>query len=120
MELKGFKRQRRDLAVGAAAIGLGLAGVVVTAPIAAAQDTEAWTMPALKGEVLQDAVDSVTAAAGEENVTLSIFPDGMNQVIYNYTNWLVCSQSPAAETAVEIGREPKTIYMAVKRPSEGC
>ncbi len=86
---KGLKRQVRNVAVGAASFGMLVTGVVVTAPSAAAQESDAatWTMPALKGAVLQNAVDSVLETAGPDNITFNIYDAVNNQVVYNYTTW---------------------------------
>ncbi len=118
MELKGLKRQGRNVAVAMASIGAVLG---VTAPMAAAQETETWEMPALKEELLQDAVDSVISAAGEENIKFNLYDSEYNQVVYNYTNWIVCGQSPSAEKEVTINPEkPQTVTLALSRPSAGC
>lgn len=117
MELKGLAKQGRVVAVAMASCGMALG---MTAPVAAAQDAETWEMPALREEVLQNAVDSILATAGEENVKFSIINQTANQVVYNYTNWLVCGQSPKADEAVEIDSKPKTIYLAVNRRTDGC
>lgn len=77
-------------------------------------------MPALKNEVLQRAVDAVVETAGAENVKLSIINQTANQVVYNYTNWVVCGQNPSAEKSVKVGPKPQTVYIAVKRRIEGC
>lgn len=118
MELKGLAKQGRNVAVAMAACGLVLG---VTAPVAAAQDGETWEMPALKDEVLQNAVDSVVGAAGEENIKFNIYDRDMNQVVYNYTNWVVCGQSPSAEKEVAINpAKPQTVTLALSRRSSGC
>ena len=120
MERKGFTRHGRRVAMAAATFGVAAAVVGLTAPVAAAQDAETWTMPALKEEVLQDAVDAVTEAAGADNIKFNLYDREFNQVIYNYTNWIVCAQSPGAEKTVKIGAKPQTVTMALSRPSSGC
>ncbi|VEG52298.1 Uncharacterised protein [Mycolicibacterium aurum] len=120
MELKGFVRQGRNVALVGAAVG---AVVGLTAPVASAEETAAtsWTMPALKEEVLQNAVDAVIEAAGADNVKFNIYDRDYNQVVYNYTNWLVCGQSPSADSTVKITPgKPRTVTMALSRPSTGC
>lgn len=117
MELKGLAKQGRNVAVAMAACGMVLG---VTAPVAGAQDEATWEMPGLKEELLQDAVDSVIATAGEQNIRFRIYSLDMNQVIYNYTNWIVCAQAPAAEKSVEITPKPQQVTFAVKRPAAGC
>ncbi|MDN4520220.1 hypothetical protein QYF68_20695 [Mycolicibacterium austroafricanum] len=122
MELKGFKRQQRNFAVAAAAAGVFAAGVGISAPIAAAAPTagETWTMGSYRGEILQRAVDDVIASAGEQNVKFSFKDRVFNQVVYNYTNWVVCGQSPAADKSVKVGAKPQTVWFSVTRPSTGC
>lgn len=121
MERMGFKRQERSMAVALAACGVVAAVAGLTAPVATAQDAETWTMPALAREVLQDAVDAVTEAAGADNVKFNVYDRDFNQVVYNYTNWIVCAQSPSADSAVKINPEkPKTVTLALARPSAGC
>ncbi len=121
MELKGFKRQDRSIAVVAVAFGVVTAVAGLTAPAAMAQDVETWTMPALEEEVLQDAVDATTEAAGPDNVKFNLYDSTFNQVVYNYTNWIVCGQSPEADSTVEIDpAEPQTVTLALARPSTGC
>jgi hypothetical protein len=117
----GSKRQLRKVAVGAASFGILVAGVV-TAPLAAAQESDSatWTMPALKGAVLQDAVDSVLETAGPDNITFNIYDAVNNQVVYNYTAWVVCGQSPQADATVEIGAQPQRVTLALKRRHAGC
>jgi hypothetical protein len=118
MELKGFKRQGRVVAVAMASFGMALG---VTAPVAAAQDAETWEMPGLRNELLQNAVDSVIATAGEDNITFNLYDKDMNQVIYNYTNWIVCGQSPAADKEVTINpAKPQRVTFALARPASGC
>ncbi|MGZ5391094.1 MAG: hypothetical protein ACXWD3_04425, partial [Mycobacterium sp.] len=74
----------RNVAVGAAAFGMLVTGVVVTAPSPVAQESDAatWTMPALKGAVLQAAVNSVLETAGPDNITFNIYDAVNNQVVY--------------------------------------
>lgn len=119
MELKGLAKQGRVVAVAMASCGMVLG---MTAPIAAAQPTigDTWEMPALREELLQDAVDSVFEAAGEENVVLGLYDRSLNQVVYNYTNWIVCGQAPKAGDVIEVTEKPRTITMALERPSAGC
>lgn len=115
MERKGFKK----IAVGAASFGMLVTGVLVAAPTAGAQ-TSTWTMPTLRGEVLQNAVDSVEGAAGSAPIRFNIYDSVNNQVVYNYTNWVVCGQSPRAEATVKVGAKPQTITFALKRRQSGC
>lgn len=117
MELKG---NWRSIAVAAATVGVFAAGGGVVAPVAAAQDAETWTMPGVREEILQSAVDSVIAAAGEKNVRFNVYDRQFNQVVYNYTNWVVCGQSPSADSAVKVGEKPRTVTFALARPSTGC
>ena len=119
MEFKGFNRHGRNLAAGAAAIGVAAAGFA-TAPLATAQ-TQTWTMPALKEEVLQNAVDAVTEAAGPNSIKFNVYDNTFNQVVYNYTNWIVCAQSPRADSTVKVNpAKPQTVTLALARPSSGC
>lgn len=122
MELKGFKRQQGNLAVAAAAAGLFAAGVGISAPIAAAAPSagETWEMGSYRGEILQRAIDDVIANAGEQNVQFNLYDRQFNQVIYNYTNWIVCGQSPRAEASVKVGAKPQRVTFALSRPSTGC
>jgi hypothetical protein len=119
---KGFKRQVRNIAVASASFGMLVSGVVVAAPSVVAQDSDAttWTMPALKGAVLQKAVDSVLETAGPDNITFNIYDAVNNQVVYNYTAWVVCGQSPRADATVKIGAEPQRVTLALKRRHAGC
>jgi hypothetical protein len=123
MELKGFKRQQRNLAVAAAAAGVFAAGIGISAPIAAAAPTvgETWTMGSYRGEVLQRAIDDVIANAGEQNVRFNLYNrDLASQVIYNYTNWVVCGQAPRADSTIEVGAKPRTVTFALARRYVGC
>lgn len=118
MELKGLAKQGRVVAIAMASAGMALG---MTAPVAAAQDAETWEMPGVKEELLQDAVDSVIAAAGEGNVKFNLYDIAMNQVVYNYTNWVVCAQSPTAEKEVAINPgKPQTVTLALNRRATGC
>ena len=119
---KGLKWQVRNVAVGAASFGMVVAGVVFAAPSAVAQESDGatWTMPALKGAVLQTAVDSVLETAGPDNITFNIYDAVNNQVVYNYTAWVVCGQSPRADATVTIGAEPQRVTLALKRRHAGC
>jgi ABC-type glycerol-3-phosphate transport system substrate-binding protein len=121
MELKGFTRQQRRITIATAA-GIAIAAVGgLTAPVAVAQETQTWTMPGLKEEILQRAVDAVTAAAGENNVKFNVYDRQFNQVVYNYTNWIVCGQSPKADSAVKVNpKKPQTVTFALSRPAAGC
>ena len=118
MERKGFTRQGRNIAAAAASVGMLVAGLV-TAPVAGAQSST-WTMPALRGEVLERAVNSVIGAAGEDNVRFNIYDSVNNQVVYNYTNWVVCGQSPRADSTVKVGAKPQRVTFALKRRYPGC
>lgn len=120
MELKGFTRQRRAIGVAAATVGVFAAGVGISAPIASAQETQTWTMPGVREEILQNAVDAVIEAAGKKNVKFNVYDRQFNQVVYNYTNWVVCGQSPSADSEVKIGDKPRTVTFALARPSTGC
>lgn len=115
MERKGFKK----IAAGTASFGMLLSGVMVAAPTAGAQ-ASTWTMPALRGEVLQNAVDGVKSAAGSAPIRFNIYDAVNNQVVYNYTNWVVCGQSPRANATVKVGSKPQTVTMALKRRQAGC
>ncbi|OAN38104.1 hypothetical protein [Mycolicibacterium iranicum] len=118
MVLKGLAKQARVVAVAVASCGMVLG---VTAPIATAQDSETWEMPDLEDEILQDAVDSVISAAGEDNITFNIYDRDMNQVVYNYTNWVVCGQSPSAEREVTVDpAKPQRVTLALSRRTAGC
>lgn len=123
MELKGFKRQRRNLAVAAAAAGVFAAGAGISAPIAAAAPTqgETWEMGSYRNEVLQRAINDVIAKAGEQNVRFNLYNrDLTSQVVLNYTNWVVCGQAPRAGTTVTVGARPRTVTFALARRYSGC
>lgn len=118
MELKGLAKQGRVVAIAMASCGMALG---MTAPVAVAQDAETWEMPNFRGEVLQNAVDSVIAAAGEDNIRFNIYDAQSNQVVYNYTNWVVCGQSPKADAEVTIDpAKPQRVTLALYRRSTGC
>jgi hypothetical protein len=120
MVLRGFKRHARNVAVGAASFGMLVTGVVVTAPSAVAQDAAAWEMPDVRESMLQNAVDATIEAAGSEDaVRFSFGSSGPAEVVYNYTNWRVCGQSPAPEKAVKITGKPASVYFRLARPG-GC
>jgi ABC-type glycerol-3-phosphate transport system substrate-binding protein len=121
MERMGFKIQQRSMAMATAALAVAAALTSLTAPVATAQDAESWTMPALKEEILQSAVDAVTEAAGADNVTFNVYDREFNQVVYNYTNWVVCGQSPGPDRTVQVNpAKPQTVTLALSRPSTGC
>jgi hypothetical protein len=122
MKLKEFKRQAGNVAAAAAAFGMLVTAVGVAAPIAAAEESDAaaWEMPDVEGSMLQNAIDATVEAAGSEDaVKFSFGADGPATVVYNYTNWRVCGQSPAAEGAVEDTAEPAAVEFEVARPG-GC
>ncbi|WP_006244333.1 hypothetical protein [Mycolicibacterium tusciae] len=122
MVLRGFKRQVRNAAVGAASFGMVVTGLVVTAPSAVAQESGAatWEMPDVTDSMLQNAIDATVEAAGSEDaVRFSFGSSGPAEVVYNYTNWRVCGQSPAAEKAVKITGKPASVYFRLARPG-GC
>ena len=122
MERKGFSSHGRSVAMAAATFSVAAAVVGLTAPVAAAEETPTgtWTMPGLREEVLQNAIDAVTEIAGAENVKFNLYDREFNQVIYNYTNWIVCGQAPAADKTVKIGAKPQTVTFGLSRPSTGC
>lgn len=121
MERMGFTRQGRSIAMATAAFGVVAAVAGLTAPVATAQDAETWTMPALKEEILQNAVDAVTETAGADNIKFNVYDKDFNQVVYNYTNWIVCAQSPKADSTVKVNpAKPQTVTLALARPSTGC
>ena len=122
MMRKGFTRHGLSVAKAAAALSAAAAVAGLTAPVAVAQETPSgtWTMPAVREEVLQDAVDAVTEAAGADNVAFNVYDSVWNQVVYNYTNWVVCGQSPRADTEVKVGAKPQRVNLALKRRATGC
>ena len=121
MELKGFKRHAGNVAAAAACFGMLATALGVAAPIAAAQDsdTETWTMPDTESSMLENAVDATYEAAGTENIEIEFDVSGPAQVVYNYTNWRVCGQSPSADEEVAVTGEPATVEFEVARPG-GC
>lgn len=86
--------------------------VITQAPAAQADDA---TMPDVTGGTLQTAVAEIagvtTAKVEPSNVS------GPTQVIYNYTNWIVCSETPAAGDDITPGTE---IEVDVRRPATEC
>jgi hypothetical protein len=123
MVLRGFKRQARNVAVGAASFGMLITGVVVTAPSAVAQGSDAatWEMPDVRDSMLSNALDATVEAAGgsEDAVKFSFGASGPAQDVYNYTNWRVCAQSPAPGKAVKITSKAASVYFRLARPG-GC
>lgn len=77
-------------------------------------------MGSYRGEVLQRAIDDVIATAGEQNVKFNLYDRVLNQVIYNYTNWVVCGQAPRADSTIEVGAKPRTVTFALARRYVGC
>lgn len=74
-------------------------------------------MPAIKNDVLQDAVDATYQAAGPQNIEFEYSFNGFTQVVHNYTNWEVCHQYPAAGEAVDVSPKPYTVYLYIGRPN---
>ena len=118
MELKGFKRH---VASATVAIGMLVIAFGVAAPIAAAEESDVttWTMPDTEENMLANAVAATYEAAGTDDIDFEFAVSGINQVVYNYTNWRVCGQSPSADEEVEVTGEPATVEFEVARPG-GC
>ncbi|WP_006244334.1 hypothetical protein [Mycolicibacterium tusciae] len=122
MKLKGLTRQAGNVAAAAACFALLVTVAGVAAPTAAAEESDAatWEMPDVEGSMLQNAIDATLEAAGSEDaVAFSFASDGPATVVYNYTNWRVCGQSPSAEGALETTDEPAEVEFEVARPG-GC
>lgn len=110
------------MAVAAVAAGMLASGIGIGAPTAGAAPTvgDTWQMGTYRNEVLQRAIDDVIATAGEQNVRFNLYNRDLNQVIYNYTNWVVCGQSPSAGSTVKVGEKPRTVTFALARRFSGC
>lgn len=89
--------------------------VVGTAGQAAAADV--WTMPDVKGEILQDAVGDVQSAVGSAKVDITYAPP-TDQVVYNLSNWHVCDSDPAAGDSIS----PKSpeVTLSIERLNVAC
>ncbi|KMO71135.1 hypothetical protein [Mycolicibacterium chlorophenolicum] len=99
-----------------------LAGAPALAGNAAADDaasTGTWTMPDVKGSILQTAVDDVRSAAGDAPIQFQFVPRHVNQVVYNLTNWAVCYTSPNADRDVSSAKKQKVI-LSLRRLNEKC
>ncbi|RZT18912.1 hypothetical protein EV589_3174 [Mycobacterium sp. BK558] len=88
----------------------GLAG-----PAAAA---EKWVMPSVGGEILETAINDVRAVTGDVELDLRFVPRHVNQVVYNYTNWAVCTTSPRPGS--EISQKSKRVIFSLRRLNEKC
>lgn len=92
----------------------GLAAALLTFAAPASAD-DAPSMPDVTGAVLQNAVADVA-----DVTDLPVDPSnvsGPTQVIYNYTNWIVCSESPSAGEEIAPDAE---ISVDVRRPATEC
>lgn len=69
-------------------------------------------MPDLDGLILEKALDAVHAAAEDPAFPIQI-NNARGQVVYNYTNWVACDQSPRAGR--EVTPKTKKVFIAVKR-----
>lgn len=90
-----------------AAGAIGLAG-----PAAAA---DSWEMPDVRGLILQEADDLIASATGGAVVARTSDANGMPYEQINLTNWVVCSQSPAAGGTISERRPPR---LQVARPNK--
>jgi hypothetical protein len=121
MELKAFKRHAGPIVATAVTFASLVTAAGVAMPIAAAQESDGatWTMPDTENNMLQNAVEATYEAAGTEDIEIEFDVSGSAQVVYNYTNWRVCGQSPSADEEVEVTAEPATVEFELARPG-GC
>ena len=102
------------IAAGATTAAVVVAMTGLAGPAAAA---DKWTMPDVRGEILESAIKDVQSATGEVELDLRFQPN-VNQVVYNYTNWAVCATSPSRGR--EISQKTKRVIFALRRLNEKC
>jgi len=111
---------RRTVAAAAMTVAVG-ASVGLASPANAAPTPYTLMPGPLKGVVLQQAVDAINASLQSINISVPLIlqnATGPTQVIYNYTNWYVCRQSPG--TNRKLTAKTKAIALTVRRPNEKC
>ena len=86
---------RKQMVAAGMASAMVVASVGLAGPAAAADQ---WEMPDVRGEILQTAINDVRSVTGDVELDLRFVPRNVNQVVYNYTNWAVCSTSPSAKS----------------------
>ena len=106
---------RKQMVAAAMASAMVVASVGLAGPAGAA---EKWTMPDVRGEVLETAIRDVQAVTGDVELDLRFVPRNVNQVVYNYTNWAVCSTSPSRGS--EISQKTKRVIFSLRRLNEKC
>lgn len=72
-------------------------------------------MPDVKEMLLKNAIDTVYSDTDEPNIDIQTVDHVNGQHQLNLTNWLVCSQYPAA--GKEISPKNLTVILYVKRPN---
>lgn len=88
------------------------AGAIALAAPAEAQTT--WTMPDVKGWILQRAHDEIVKTSDGAVVPVTSDADGTPYQQLNLSDWVVCSQSPAAGGEFSVQRPPR---LKVARPN---
>ncbi|MHA0286108.1 hypothetical protein ACXYX3_06590 [Mycobacterium sp. C3-094] len=102
------------IAAGATTAAVVVAMTGLAGPAAAA---DKWTMPDVRGEVLESAIKDVRSVTGDVELDLRFQPN-VNQVVYNYSNWAVCATSP--RRGGEISQKTKRVIFALRRLNEKC
>lgn len=112
--------QKQLLGAMGAAISVLASTIVLAGPATAAQDgSTQWVMPAVKGSILQPALNAIYSVTGTQDIDLRIVNTSNNQQVINLTNWEVCSQSPAGGRTISPKSKRVTLY--VRRPNtSGC
>lgn len=92
--------------------------VMMTGLAAPASAAEKWTMPDVRGEVLETAIKDVRSVTGDVELDLRFVPRNVNQDVYNLTNWAVCATSPSRGS--EISQKTKRVIFSLRRLNEKC
>ena len=92
--------------------------VAMTGLAGSAAAAEKWTMPDVRGEILQSAINDVQSVTGDVELDLRFAPRSVNQEVYNYSNWAVCATSPSRGS--EISQKTKRVYFSLRRLNEKC
>lgn len=103
------------IAAGATTAAVVVAMTGLAGPASAADQ---WEMPDVRTEILQSAVDQVSAASAGTKVKFRYNPRHVNQDVYNLTNWAVCFTSP--KQGAEVPQTQKYVYFFVRRLNEKC
>ena len=101
----------RNLAVFSVTLTILAAAIGFAGPASAAPAS--WTMPDVRGQILNRAVKTVQETTGVPGLKFRYLDRRNGQDVHNESNWIVCAQSPGAGKTVPQKR--KTVALYVKR-----